>query len=107
MASYNILYDFKSTLIGQGRRFTDEGSGQTITVRLSSQENGSGGRSDTFVVQLQAQVQGMWFTVGTASFPRNGLKQVQFTDMAATAYRLRMEKSTDGVQVIGVGVIHN
>jgi len=107
MAHYNILYDFKHTLVGQSRRFTDKGGGQTITVRLSSQEIGSGGRADTFVVQLQAQVQRIWFTVGTASFPRNGLKEVKFTDMAATAYRLRFEKSTDDVQVIGVGVMHN
>lgn len=107
MAHYNLIYDFKHTLVGESRLLNDKGNKQTITLRLSSQEIGSGGRNDTFVVQLQAQVQRMWFTVKMASFPRNGMKEVKWTGMAGTSYRLRMEKSTDDVRVIGVGVLHN
>jgi len=108
MASYNDLnYDFVSTLVGKGRTFNDKGKDQTIKLTLTSKANNANGRSDEFVVQLQAQVQQMWFTVKTASFPRNRKKTVEFKDLAATAYRLRFEKSTDGVRVTGTGVMSN
>ncbi|MGM0943297.1 MAG: hypothetical protein ACQEWU_20450 [Bacillota bacterium] len=104
MAHYNIAYDFKETLVGSYRNFNKDD--QTITLRLSSQA-GSGGRSDNFTVLLQRQLVIGYTTERTASFPRNGLKQVQFKDLPAGLYRLRFEKSTDGVKVIGVGVMHN
>lgn len=107
MARHNLTYDFAHTLVGQSRLLNDKGHNQTITLKLNSREVGSGGRNDTFVVQLQAQAQRMWFTVKTESFPRNGSKEVKWTGMAGTAYRLRMEKSTDGVRVVGDGVLHN
>lgn len=105
MATYNLIYDFKHTLIGQSRSFKKKD--QTITVRLSSQAIGSGGRANDFVAQLQLDLDRAWVTVKTASFPRNGLKEVKFKDLPAGNYRLRFEKSTDGVQIIGVGVISN
>lgn len=107
MTSYNLSYDFTATLVGQGRTFNDKGNGQTIKLTLNSKANNAGGRSDEFVVQLQAQVQRMWFTVKTAAFPRNGKKTVEFKDLAGTAYRLRFEKSTDDVRVTGTGVMSN
>lgn len=107
MARYNITYDFTSTLFGTSRTF-DKGS-TTMYLQLSSTANNSGGRADDFVVQLQVDTGRGFFTVKTASFPRNGFKGVRFTDLPAlaTKYRLRMEKSTDGVRVTGSGVMHD
>lgn len=106
MATYNITYNFKHTLIGRTRAFNKRN--QTITLRLSSQADKSGQRSSTFVVQLQAYIpQYGWETVRTASFPRNGMDEVKWTGMPSGDYRLRFEKSTDGIQVIGVGVMSN
>ncbi len=105
MAHYNIAYDFKATLVGSYRNLNDGGDSQTITLRLSSQEFGSDGRNDRFTVMLQRKTLFGHETEKTAAFPRNGLKEVTFTNMPNGLYRLRFEKSTDGVQVIGVGGI--
>lgn len=106
MASYNILYDFKHTLIGKSRAFNTKD--QTIKLRLSSQANKSGARSTTFVVQLQYyHPRTGWVTVRNASFPRNGMDDTKWTGLPPGDYRLRFEKSTDGIQVLGVGVFSN
>lgn len=102
---YPVLYDFKDTLVGQYRWFDDDN--QNIRVRLSSQAK-TGGRSEDFTVRLQRNVAVAGYTtVGTAKFPRNGLKEVTFKNLPAGFYRLRFEKSTDGIQVIGIGFYEN
>lgn len=108
MANYDFTYDFKHTLTGKTRVLDKKD--QTITLALSSQAATSGQRSSTFVVQLQARVPGPsdgYWTVKTASFPRNGSKVVRWDNMPAGQYRLRFEKSTDDIRVTGVGLISN
>ncbi|MEC2074438.1 hypothetical protein [Alkalihalophilus marmarensis] len=105
MAYHQITYQFKATLTGSYRSFSKDN--QTITVRLSSSAK-TGGRSENFTVLLQRRVAGVGYkTEGTAAFPRNGLKEVKFSDLPSGSYRLKFEKSTDDIEVIGVGVFHN
>lgn len=108
MAAYNLIYDFKHTLVGATRDFMKDD--QTIKLRLSSQAIGSGGIAKTFVVQLQVLVPGPgkgYVTIRNAAFPRTGLDEVEWKGLPRGKYRLRFEKSTDGVQIIGTGVISN
>lgn len=105
MAYYPITYQFKDTLVGSYRLM---GGTDSITVRLSSQAPTTGQRNSTFTVLLQRNIAAVGYsTVGTASFPRNGMKEVKFPDLPSGLYRLRFEKSTDGIEVTGVGVYYD
>lgn len=108
MASYNLTHDFTHTLIGTTRDFNKDN--QTITLTLNSKASTSGAYSTTFVAQLQVLVPGPgrgYVTVRDAKFPRNGSDTAKWTGLPRGKYRLRYEKSTDGIRVTGSGTISN
>lgn len=108
MASYNVTHDFRHTLNGEARLFSKDN--QTIKLKLTSQAATAGQASTTFVAILQSRNPGPYegyLTKGTASFPRNGTKEVKWTGLPSGNYRVRFEKSTDNIRVLGYGVMSN
>ncbi|SPT81553.1 Uncharacterised protein [Niallia circulans] len=100
MARYESTYRFKDSFVGAIRKF---GPGKGIYINTNSKASTKGQRSPNFTIALQRR-DGLreFTTVGSATFPRNGRGTAKFLGQSGNReYRLRFEKSTDGIEVSG------
>ena len=102
-SSYNIWYEFDSTLTGPWRSY----DGQNIEFQLNSTASGATAGA-TFTVQLNRKTLFGFEMVGSASAPQNGSKTIRWSNVGPGTYNSYFSKNyTDGVWVTGTGVFRN
>ncbi|ARU61273.1 hypothetical protein CBW65_09915 [Tumebacillus avium] len=101
-SSYNIWYEFDTTLTGQTRYY----DGQNISLSLNSSTPISG--ITTFNVMLYREVNwGVDVVVGSGTAQRNGVTSLKFPNVGPENYYTYFSKAYDTDTVTGTGIFSN